>query len=324
MELDAVKGQLVVLMVLYHWLNYFVTIDGAVLKYLRFITPSFIFVTGFLITSVYMARYRVGDWTLHRRLLVRGLKLVVLFTALNLGAQSVIGRNHDGAELGIAAFIASATSIYVWGDGRGAAFEVLVPIGYLLVGSSVLLWVCRIHRHFLPLAWLASLGGVYALKAGGRGSDNLELLSMGLLGMVLGHVRLETLDRALRWPMGWLGAYAVYLIGLNLYDVRFELQMVGLILNMGLLYASARALGHRGIAAGAIIVLGQYSLLAYVGQIAWLQILVRAARQWELGVGACLALFGAALVLTYLTVVVTRECQRRSALLDRMYRLVFA
>src|SRR4029077_598346 len=47
--LDFTRGTLVLIMVLYHWLNYFVTADGTIYKYLRFLTPSFIFITGFLI-----------------------------------------------------------------------------------------------------------------------------------------------------------------------------------------------------------------------------------------------------------------------------------
>src|SRR5690349_11729639 len=47
--LDFTKGVLVLLMVLYHWINYFVTREGDLYRYLRFITPSFIFITGFLI-----------------------------------------------------------------------------------------------------------------------------------------------------------------------------------------------------------------------------------------------------------------------------------
>src|SRR4029077_8662181 len=74
--LDGTKGLLFLFMVLYHWLNYFVSRDGDFYKYLRFVTPSFIFITGFLITNVYLRRYRLGSVDLHTRLLVRGLKLI--------------------------------------------------------------------------------------------------------------------------------------------------------------------------------------------------------------------------------------------------------
>src|ERR1700726_2047192 len=57
--LDFTKGALVLIMVLYHWLNYFVASDGFFYRYLRFLTPSFIFIAGFLISNVYLSRYQV-------------------------------------------------------------------------------------------------------------------------------------------------------------------------------------------------------------------------------------------------------------------------
>ncbi|HZL42263.1 MAG TPA: hypothetical protein VFD66_03165, partial [Verrucomicrobiae bacterium] len=71
--LDFAKGALVLCMVVYHSFNYFHH-DRDVLRYLHFLPSSFIFIAGFLITNVYLARYDIGDSRLHRRLFVRGAK----------------------------------------------------------------------------------------------------------------------------------------------------------------------------------------------------------------------------------------------------------
>ncbi len=56
--LDFTKGALVLLMVLYHWINYFVGPEVTYYyKYLRFLTPSFIFIAGFMISNVYLSKY---------------------------------------------------------------------------------------------------------------------------------------------------------------------------------------------------------------------------------------------------------------------------
>ena len=39
--LDFTKGVLVLLMIVYHWANYFLYVDGESYRYLRFLTPSF-------------------------------------------------------------------------------------------------------------------------------------------------------------------------------------------------------------------------------------------------------------------------------------------
>ena len=49
---DFVKGVLVLLMVLYHWMNYFVSVEANLYRYFRFLTPSFILISGVLVSSV--------------------------------------------------------------------------------------------------------------------------------------------------------------------------------------------------------------------------------------------------------------------------------
>src|SRR5579872_386052 len=50
--LDFTKGALVLIMVLYHWMNYFIVLDWTYYRYLHFLTPSFIFITGFMISNI--------------------------------------------------------------------------------------------------------------------------------------------------------------------------------------------------------------------------------------------------------------------------------
>src|SRR4051812_625404 len=73
--LDFVKGALVLFMILYHWISYFVAVEWDVFRYLRFLTPSFTLVTGFLVSHTYLAKYSANDPRLRRRLLVRGAKM---------------------------------------------------------------------------------------------------------------------------------------------------------------------------------------------------------------------------------------------------------
>ncbi len=82
--LDFTKGALVLIMVLYHWMNYFLNLSWDLLKYLHFLTPSFIFITGFMVSNVYLSKYAAADPRLSKRLFTRGLKLLAIFLVLNL------------------------------------------------------------------------------------------------------------------------------------------------------------------------------------------------------------------------------------------------
>ena len=125
------KGVLVVLMVVYHTLNYSTDYTLS-FKYLPFLPPSFILITGLLIGRLYLRNDTGASNGASMRLVLRGLRLVVIFTVLNLLAQ-VVGRNKPsgpGGQFG-AAFFDYWFEIYVLG-GAAAAFEVLLPIAYLL------------------------------------------------------------------------------------------------------------------------------------------------------------------------------------------------
>src|ERR1051325_736043 len=65
--IDFTKGTLVLFMVLYHWLNYFVGPQGHYYNYLRFLTPSFIFISGFMISRIQLSRYGFDAWHLSKR-----------------------------------------------------------------------------------------------------------------------------------------------------------------------------------------------------------------------------------------------------------------
>ena len=166
--LDWVKGALVVLMVVYHSLNYSPYTPVA-FDYIAFLPPSFIFVAGFLLTNSYLARYDLKDWRLHQRLVMRGAKLILLFTALNLGLYFI--------ALGPAAvgqFAENVQAIYLAADGRVASFSILTSIGYLLLLAPLLL-----RNRFVESLGVAGSGVGPLDVLLGHGMEGLRKLSPG-------------------------------------------------------------------------------------------------------------------------------------------------
>src|SRR5271168_93738 len=94
--LDFTKGALVLIMVLYHWINYFIGPQWEYYQYIRFLTPSFIFITGFMISNVYLSKYAAADPRLSKRLFTRGLKLMAIFLVLNLARAFVVSALGTG------------------------------------------------------------------------------------------------------------------------------------------------------------------------------------------------------------------------------------
>ena len=329
--LDFTKGALVLIMVLYHWLNYFYGPQGDVYRYLRFLTPSFIFITGFLVSNVYLSRYGVSDRRLPRRLIQRGLKILGVFVALNAVRLMLLPEASRDQLLSDHSSISSLLDIYIigtnlgGGQGKTIAFYVLVPIGYLLILSAVLLFGARFYRYFFHLVFAFSLLGVLALDLNGVPSANLQLLTIGLLGLILGYFPIEKVNTFVKHPYFLIAAYLGYVGAITVWNVIYPLQVVGVCLSLMIIYLLGETGGEAGRVRNVVILLGKYSLLGYIAQIAVLQLLHQGMRHVYVDVASARGItFLAAFALTILVVEATDRARRRASTIDRLYKAVFA
>jgi peptidoglycan/LPS O-acetylase OafA/YrhL len=321
--LDFVKGSLVLVMVLYHWLNYFVTVDWDVYRYLRFLTPSFILITGFLVSHVYRGKYSYDSPRVRRRLVQRGMKLLLLFAVLNLLAESVLGAHQKGIGPLATSWSARAYAIFVTGD-RGAAFNILVPIGYfLLLAPGVLVLSKRTGVSLSAIAAVVLLVTIGA-SAEGFSNFNLEMFSVALVGLAAGATEFSRIETVLRRPLLLLVGYVLYLAAITVWNVRFPLQVIGVCLSVLLIYVIGVKSGADGLLQRCIVELGKYSLFSYITQIAALQLLRRGMRGADLAGAELIVPFAVGVVVTMVAVQIMVTVRARSTLADSLYRTVFA
>jgi hypothetical protein len=327
--LDFTKGALVLIMVLYHWLNYFLgTSDN---RYLRFLTPSFIFVTGFLISNVYLSKYGITDTQLPKRLVQRGLKILGVFVCLNLARTLLFTETYRAQMLAEHSSIKRLIDIYLigsnlgGGQGKAIAFFILVPIAYLLLISAVLLIANRIYKHIFHIVCILFFLTILILYFCSYESANLELLTIGLFGIVVGYVPIERINAFVRHPYLLAISYLCYVGAITLWNVIYPLQVLGVCLSLMILYLLGQQGDQPGRSQRIVILLGKYSLLGYIAQIAVLQVLRQGLRHTNLNTTSALGLsFLAAFALTILFVEATDLGRRRAVTLDRVYKAVFA
>ena len=321
--IDFVKGTLVLVMVLYHWLNYFIGLQWAGYRYLRFLTPAFILVTGFLVSKVYLQKYSYAHPELRRRLVARGSKLLVLFVALNVVADQAVGPGVylDWAKADETLTIAKA--VFVSGTGRAAAFDILVSIAYFLLIAPVVLWAAdRLRTPFSVFAAIAIAGTVLAERIG-AGNTHLELLSIGLIGLAAGVRPARQYDPKRGSLVLLLVAYGGYLLAITRWNVLFPLQVIGVCLNVFAIYSIALIVGPTGQLQRTVIRLGEYSLVAYLVQIVALQALRISLQRTPLdGTGVLVPLL-LAVALTVCSVEFTHALRMRSNICDKAYKVVF-
>jgi hypothetical protein len=325
--LDFTKGALVLIMVLYHWVNYFYGPQDN--RYLRFLTPSFIFITGFLISNVYISKYGISGPQLPKRLVQRGLKVLGVFILLNVTRNLLIlGRSQEEVSSGYS--IRTLIDVYLIGSGVGGgqakavAFFILVPIGYLLILSALLLVVSRFYRHAFHVACLFFLLCIVVSNSQGFEIPNLELLAIGLLGVIAGFLPIKKVNALVRHPYLLAGAYLVYLGAISIWNVVYPLQIVGVYLSLMIIYSLGQGGDEPGRVRRRVVLLGKYSLVGYISQIAILQLLRLGLNHIASEVLVLGLSFILAFALTIITVEIVDRTRAESTIMDRLYKAVFA
>jgi peptidoglycan/LPS O-acetylase OafA/YrhL len=327
--LDFTKGALVLIMVLYHWINYFIGPDWEYYRYLRFLTPSFIFITGFMVSSVYLSKYDPADRRLSQRLLTRGLKLLAIFLVLNMARVFIVPVLATGVLAGNLLDPKNIFIVFISGNlpitgGKLASFNILVPISYLLILSGILMFPYRFYRYTFHVVCVFLLLSILILGSLGEQSQNLELFTVGMLGVLIGFVPIAAINDFVRHTYLLVFAYLCYTVAVTIWNVPFPLLIVGVSLSVAIIYLIGASGSESGRIKSVVILLGKYSLFGYISQIAVLQILSAGFHRVNLGVASLGISFLAAFALTIASVEIVDRARARAVGIDRLYKAVFA
>lgn len=324
--LDFTKGALVLLMVVYHWINYFIGPQWPHYRYLRFLTPSFIFIAGFMISNVYLSKYDASDPRLVGRLFGRGLKLIAIFLVLNVARMWLLPTmSHRGVA---PALLDSRALVETFVTGsftsKVVAFYILVPIAYLLMMSAPLMLSLRAFRYSFHAACLSLFAIITMLDVYGRKSPNLEIVAIGMLGLLAGFSPISVINRVVRHPYVLVAAYVLYTIAITAWDVPYPLEVVGTCLTVMIIYLVGTVDGTLSWIRDEVNLLGKYSLWGYISQIAILQVLQAIFRHLGLNSPMFVISFAAALTLTVIAVEMVHRGRMRAGTIDKLYRAVFS
>jgi peptidoglycan/LPS O-acetylase OafA/YrhL len=316
-------------MVLYHWVNYFLNPGWTFYKYLHFLTPSFIFITGFMVSNVYLSKYASTDPRLSKRLFTRGLKLLAIFLFLNLTRTFVITVLGTGILARNPLDPRNIFTVFVSGNvpvagGKLVVFSILVPISYLLMLSGALMLPYRSYKYTFHLVSVLLLLSISIFGLTGAQSPNLQCITIGMLGVLTGFVPIKAISNFVRRQYILAFAYLCYTIAITVWNVPFPLLIVGVLLSLLVIYLVGAGGSESGTIRSVVILLGKYSLLGYISQIAILQILSAGFRHVNLGVAGLGISFLAAFALTIVSVEAVDRARARTAGVDRLYRAVFA
>lgn len=320
--LDLVKGALVVVMVVYHAMNIFSTAGPDAYAYVRFVSGSFILMSGYIVAKFHEARFK-ADWRgTSRRLVVRGLKLLMLFTLLNLLINLTGIGNPTKVQPGIQHYMSTLYEVYVAGEPRYASFQILLPIAYLLVAAPAVLMLGRLSK------WLfvASFAMAFAPSLFGIESPNLDFAVLGAIGLS-GGMLTNAVEKPFAMSGIWRtgGSLLASMMLMKYLSANLATYVLGTTVILKLLYDLSKAVRPGSRLAQASILLGQYSLVCYIAQIIFMQVLSwgLSRPRWELGYETIVVVFATVVFLLVLSAGLAM-LRNRYRFVDTAYKLTFS
>ncbi len=310
-----------VFMVVYHIMNIFSTAGWEAYSYIRFVSGSFLFISGYIITLYSEQKFRSNKVKTAKRLIVRGFKLFLIFTALNLIINLTGVGNPGKGQLGIQHYLANLSDIYVFGLPKAASFQVLLPIAYLLIISPLFLTLRSINS----LLTLASLTTAFCLSYFEIESVNFGLGIVGIIGLCSG-MWVNKTDAAFT-IQSKLIIFACLLFCFYLmkyFDRNIVTYSLGIIFFIKLFYDLGMTVDLSNPVSRVFVLFGQYSLVCYIAQIIFLQLLsISLSRQkWELG-GEIIVVFLVTNLFLLGLCVGVKYFRGRYSIIDQSYRILF-
>jgi hypothetical protein len=323
---DAVKGVLVLLMVVYHVMSITSTAGTGAFQYIRFISGSFIFVSGFIVSRFFAVPFGRDPYATSRKLLVRGLKVLLIFTVLNVLIHATGFGNLGKQRIGLEGLWSNAVTVYLTGDARMASFAILLPIAYLLIIAPAFLAIVQVARPRFVYGVLALALVVGAIPGLADRSMTVEFMLVGLCGMCAGSLpavsALQERDSmsAMTITIGLL--VSLWLTGR--YGDNLALYCIGIAFILKFLHDGAKLIAAGRAAGPPAVLIGRYSLACYIGQIAAIQVLFRITgkHRWDVGFEVAAVCVATAMVIAGLCVGL-EYLRVRSDMIDRSYRRIF-
>lgn len=318
--IDFTKGVLVILMVVYHSLNYHGIFPY---RYIPFVAPGFVMITGFIVTQLYFPKYGKNIGQLRKRLFERSIKLLLIFTILNLISRTLWPTHNLGILFDIERFFRDWKSIYFVGSIRGIAFDVLLPISYVLIICALVPRIVSIEKYFIIFFAISFFTVSIILGSYSNSTYIGSMVSVGVIGTAVGLINLQNYHQYLKlWRVIlffiFLYCACEFLLGEKYVQVPLTMGALIIFYSIGLNVNPKFYINQK------ILLVGQYSLLSYIAQIAYLKIIFSFFVKTNIKYQNLILTIFIITFLTYLTILITHIFRKQNLKFNNLYKKIFA
>lgn len=321
LSLDFVKGFLVVCMIIYHVISYFTNAGYSGTQYVRFVTGAFIMTSGYIVSVFYRDKFSLDKNNTCVRLFVRGIKLLLIFTVLNLLVNMFNIQSHKHVTYNLGLFIDNLHSIYVSGKSSLAIFQILVPIAYLLIISPVLL-VYYEHKSIMIFFILCLL---LCYSFFDLNLFNLYGLIIGMAGFAAGATNINLNSYSIKFQSVIIIIFLIMMTLMKYFDRSIISYCIAIIIIMKLSYDFSKNIKQESILHRLMVLLGQYALLGYLLHILFLQFISLLIMRKRFTVGLeVITIFVGTLVFLTVVCLLLDKLRHRFIYIDKSYKFIFS
>jgi hypothetical protein len=319
--LDFTKGILVIFMVIYHSLNYHGVFPN---RYIPFVAPAFIMLAGFIITQIYFPKYGRDINGARIRLAVRAIKLLLIFTILNLAGRMIWPLYHYGITFELEDFFGNWIDIYLIGTPRTAAFEVLLPISYTLILSILIPRFKSITPYFIIICAITIFSASILMEYYRSTVYTIPMISAGIIGMAIGLLPLPLINAFARSWIKIFSLFVLYGVCAFFCGYYYYTQIFSAIIVLLIIYSTDVRINFKNLFQKQSVLLGQYSLLSYIIQIAYLKIIFTMLTKWRVDKPNIIITILIITIITYVTILILDYARPKYKYIDVLYKTIFA
>jgi len=319
--IDFTKGILVILMVVYHSLNRYNIFPY---QYLPFVAPGFIMISGFLITQIYFTKYGVNFNAARIRLTVRSIKLLLIFTILNIAGRIFWPLHKYGPIFEIEDFFGNWADIYFVGNPYQTAFDVLLPISYTLFLSILIPRIKSLTPYFIIICAIITFSITMAMDYYGKSIYNINMTTAGIVGILIGLISLTSINRFAKSWQNVIGLLILYGVWFYFFDMHHYTQISLTIIALLIIYSIGVNINLKKMLSKQIVLLGKYSLICYIIQIAYLKIMMSLLSKWNIDTPSITITVCTTTIIMYFTVVILDLARSKYKNIDIFYKTIFA
>ncbi|MEW5802939.1 MAG: acyltransferase family protein [bacterium] len=308
-QIDFLKGLLVLTMIIYHVSYNFYQNHYSIIAITQFASGAFIYITGFFVGYYYLNRYP-NRLDITKRLFIRFLKLFLIFSLPNIFLF-----------LKSKSFIDVLYTYFILGTGK-THFEILLPIAYTLFFSSFLVLFVEKHEYcfhvLLIIPYLLVIFNIIHLPT------NSLFCLIGLFGFA-NSLLISRLRNSL--PLKAVCFIAAVVLGWSFLEFEIQknsiLYLLYIITVLVSLYNIGCFLSFKTKLEKWIVLIGRYTLFAYLYH---LVIIVSAYSLFPIKVNACLT-FAIIVFVTFILVVslfLLERLRRKVTIINKSYGFIFS